>query len=421
MGDIIDDFMQIKKELDKTESTLSGTFDDLSGKTPSGARGIAEIWDPTRYAVHPQMNVDLCFHSHSEDATCTACSDVCPVGALSIVDHNMSIASKDCIGCGLCVPVCPTSALVASPIEPRKLYDSIAAASQSGEMAYVTCARALKKNPPAGMVVLPCVGDMTRQLWFSLLAPYANIAIYLPIDVCDDCPCNAGEEMYGEAVMAAEKWANETVGFECDESDLVLERKHEEERKEFIKSMFSSGINLATKANPITAQANRAIQTLTKHRNELTRIQNLLDVTVGQKSEEFPKVLEPNRQLVLGALNAYKDLADSIKIDVAVTGEGCTQCRTCMKTCPLGARQMEQGEVITLTSYCIGCGFCAQVCPTGACTMEEKPGSVLVREMTDMEKKVADLKEKATDVAGQAKERITSEVGDDEKADKPSE
>ena len=45
---------------------------------------------------------------------CSACTVVCPVGALFIPDRNKMLISfdeKKCIACGLCVPACPYRAM----------------------------------------------------------------------------------------------------------------------------------------------------------------------------------------------------------------------------------------------------------------------------------------------------------------------
>lgn len=46
---------------------------------------------------------------------CTACSDVCPFSAVSMIDHNgksvAAINKSNCKGCGMCLPVCPSDSI----------------------------------------------------------------------------------------------------------------------------------------------------------------------------------------------------------------------------------------------------------------------------------------------------------------------
>ena len=48
-----------------------------------------------------RRNEERCVH-------CTACTTVCPSGALSVQRPSMEVAfdSDKCIGCGLCIPAC---------------------------------------------------------------------------------------------------------------------------------------------------------------------------------------------------------------------------------------------------------------------------------------------------------------------------
>lgn len=408
MGDIIDDFLQIKKEYASLKGDFSGMAGDIKSGTGKGAKpSVVDIWDESRYYAKVGINLSLCAHTKSEEADCSYCTDICPTNALSINEHNMSIKEDQCIGCALCVPSCPTSALYSAKADPKKVYDQIAASAASGEVAYVSCARALKKTPPTGVIVLPCLGVMTRELWFSLLAAYDNIAIYLPFDACVDCVTSCGEDLYGEAISQAEVWARETVGFECEEDNLRFDKKYSAERQDFLNSVLKSTVSVAGKVNPFAAGATKAYQTIDKHRKDLSSLQATLNKFCGGESQqETPLVLEPNRQLVLNALKSYKDLAEGVEVRICETGDTCVACGACIKACPLGARVKKDGEVVTLAPYCVGCGFCESVCPQDACIVETHTAELLLSEMTDFEKKFEKLKAVAVEKADEATGKV---------------
>jgi NAD-dependent dihydropyrimidine dehydrogenase PreA subunit len=42
---------------------------------------------------------------------CGACVDVCPVGAIALVDGKASVNEESCMGCEACVDVCPEGAI----------------------------------------------------------------------------------------------------------------------------------------------------------------------------------------------------------------------------------------------------------------------------------------------------------------------
>ncbi|MCI9425180.1 MAG: 4Fe-4S binding protein [Flavonifractor sp.] len=47
----------------------------------------------------------------SDCVSCGACSDSCPVGAISQGDEHFVIDAGSCIDCGSCAGTCPTGAI----------------------------------------------------------------------------------------------------------------------------------------------------------------------------------------------------------------------------------------------------------------------------------------------------------------------
>lgn len=66
--------------------------------------------------------------------------------------------------------------------------------------------------PRENEVVVACVGDITAETWFSVLADYPNVSVYLPLGVCDKCRNTGGEDILGEAIATAEEWAGTGMG-----------------------------------------------------------------------------------------------------------------------------------------------------------------------------------------------------------------
>lgn len=61
---------------------------------------------------------ESCLHRQFQRAACEACIKACPVGAITLTEHDISLAPEACLRCGNCVFVCPTGALV--NISPAK-------------------------------------------------------------------------------------------------------------------------------------------------------------------------------------------------------------------------------------------------------------------------------------------------------------
>lgn len=52
-----------------------------------------------------KVNLDVC-------VGCGACTDVCPVGALTLNDEGKAVCDEGtCIDCGACVGTCPCEAI----------------------------------------------------------------------------------------------------------------------------------------------------------------------------------------------------------------------------------------------------------------------------------------------------------------------
>ena len=228
------------------------------------------VWTPSDYKVVPKGNSAMCVRCKKEDASCDLCLQVCPTDSIFFDDDGALEIKSDCRKCGLCVAACPTDALVSSMHAPKMLYDKICKAAEANEMVYVTCTRALGHVPEAAQVVLPCVGDVSAEVWYSILCEYGNVGIYLPRGICDKCRTTTGEECYTDAITLGEQWSGETVDLVERERDMVLEVDHQAERKAFVNGSLKSLGMTASKVNPLTAKLARGAEKLAKHSKQIT-------------------------------------------------------------------------------------------------------------------------------------------------------
>ena len=161
--DLFDDIIEISKGFDFLKNPLGGVTDALDPSAPQ--------WNPADYKERPRGNTIPCLTCKNEKSGCTACMDVCPVNAIEVEEDAIEILDS-CRKCGLCAAACPTEAIISPRLAPKNLYDDIVSAATSHETAYVTCTRALKRMPRENEVVVACVGDITAETWFSVLADF---------------------------------------------------------------------------------------------------------------------------------------------------------------------------------------------------------------------------------------------------------
>ncbi|QWT17934.1 4Fe-4S binding protein [Collinsella sp. zg1085] len=382
--DLVDDLIDISKGLGVLRNPLSGLTDTLLG-----TGGVNRpVWNPADYKEKPRGNTLQCMLCRYEQSACSACMDVCPVDAITIEDDAISV-SDDCRECGLCVSVCPTESFVSPKIQPKKLYELIAAAAQAHETAYVTCTRSLKRVPRENEVVLACVGDVSPELWFAILAEYDNVSVFLPVDICARCKTTTGEEQLSEFIAQGEEWAGVGLGLEVDARALRCVKRREYERKEFMDNIVRTTGLAVSKFNPATAALMSVTQKLREHSNRLSDLEKTLSTAAGISSEKRRRILQQGRQLMLSALQLHPELAQSVRVWLPECDYSrCAMCAECVRQCPVHACDLvASGRFKVEPEYCVGCGLCAEVCPNRALSMHECNCEQLVVSDPAIEKK----------------------------------
>ncbi|MBE5023487.1 4Fe-4S binding protein [Olsenella sp. DSM 107455] len=374
--------------------------------------GERKVFNPADYKEKPFANSGRCLRvSSGRTDVCSRCLDVCPTHAITIHEKTVAV-TEDCRKCGLCAAVCPTDTFSTRRHMPRQVYDQIARVASSYEQCYVTCTRALKRLPKGNEVVLACVGAVSRDLWFSLLADYDNISVYLPVGICDRCRTTTGEQTYVDAIATAEEWADAALGLEVDESEMTHEYTRAYKRSQFVSGAVTSVERLVTRTNPALAGAKAVAQKISDHSQRLNRLQKELENAVGSKSSNnHPRLLTQGRKLMMGALQHDEGLAEFVKLEVPVCDHSlCTMCGDCAKTCSLHAIDLDRdGQVSVQSAYCVSCGACVTACEDGALSMGPMDTSELVvpdKVAEEVARKKAAAKAKAGEYVEKGKKQL---------------
>lgn len=388
MADFLDELISLQKEFKSFGTDLEEGASNLLGSTTSDGKA-APVWVPGDYKVVPQVNASMCVRCRNEDASCDLCEQICPVDAIQFTDDGDIDLLPNCRKCGLCVSVCPTDAFMAGLYNPRVIYDKICKAAETNAMVYVTCTRALGQAPHDAQVVLPCVGAVPAEVWYSVLCEYANVSVYLPRGICDKCRTVTGEDFYTEQISCGESWAAENVGLVERKRDLVLETDRAVERKQFMSNSMKSLGMTASKVNPITAKLAAAAQKMTQHSKQLAQLtQTLNKLTGSESSQQRKRILTGKRQLMLLALAKHPDTASNILFDLPVVTERCKGCGSCAESCPTQAIDLVDGKASILSTHCVTCSLCADVCPRDAIEFEEFDASRLIVDDPETSKQI---------------------------------
>ncbi|MBM6682661.1 4Fe-4S binding protein [Collinsella intestinalis] len=413
--DLFDDIIDISKSLDVLKDPLGGVTDALLGKPEAQT----PEWNPADYKERPRFNAIPCLVCKSEKSTCRRCEEVCPVNAIEVDDGEVDI-SDACRKCGLCVPVCPTEAILSPRVQPKKIYDAVAKAATAHTTAYVTCTRALRRVPRENEVVIACVGDVTPETWFAIMTDFPQVSVYLPLGICDKCRNAGGEEILGDAIATAEEWSGTGMGLEVEPRALVCQKRREYERKEFLDNIKRTTGLTVSKLNPAAAAVATVTQRLKEHNKKLSALERTLAQATGTTTQKRRRVLTQSRQLLLSTLQAHPKLAENIQITVPECDfSKCTMCGECVRACPLHACDLVgAGRFALEPTYCVGCGLCAEVCPEHALTMATHEGTELVVPDPEAERKAleaAQAKKDAEKMKAEAKQKISKVLDQVEK------
>lgn len=401
--DMLDDLIDISDNWQAFSNPLGGVMDTLT-QDPSKVKK----WDPGEYKEIPRTNAVTCLQVTSQSTeVCGRCLEVCPTAAIEILPAAKKVKiTEDCRKCGLCSAVCPVDTFLTSKLAAKVLYDRIARVASAYEQAYVTCTRALGRLPKDNEIVLPCVGAVPMEVWFSLLTEYSNLCVYLPLGICDRCRTVTGEAVYADSIGTAEELADNAVGLEVDASEMTHDFTRAYKRSQFVGNMARAGMTVATKGVPILAGAQLVAKRIKDHGTQLLNVQRQIEKAVGVKTDlSRRRVLTQERKLVLAALQKRPELAENFHPRVPVCDWSfCTMCGECAKACPLHACELDaSGHFSVEPTYCVGCEACMIACPE--CCIEMEPCSPqelvvpdenaekLAERRAELEKRKAEMRE----------------------------
>lgn len=405
--DMLDDLIDIQQDWQKVSNPLGDIADSLVD--PNKAR----VFNPADYKGKPRANSSMCLRIASQRAdVCGRCLEVCPVDAIEFNEKTVSI-SDSCRQCGVCLSICPTEAFQFPRAMSKQLYDKIVRIASAYEQCYVTCTRALGRFPKDNEVVLPCVGAITPELWFSLLVDYDNITVYLPEGICDRCQTTTGEQVYVDHISKAEEWTGYDVGLAFDESELNHEQTRAYKRGQFVQNMARTGANAVLATNPTLLGAKAVAARIKRHTEKVNEMQRQLENVVGSKTAQNRRhVLTQSRKLMLTTLQDSPGLASVFGLKVPVCDSWlCSMCGDCTQACTLHACGIDEGGHFSVEpAYCVGCGVCAQVCEDEALTMElADPENLLVPDPNAA--KAAAQREAIQKAKAQSKEKLKKTLG----------
>lgn len=291
-----------------------------------------------------------CIRNISPRSRCSCCSDVCPVNGVKLT--SVGIIIEDCIGCGLCVGVCPGQALGLPTVD----WIGETWGGGGGEIFFHCKKIKAESQLNSRGITVPCLGAVPVECYVSLAANYSSVYLYQP-QSCGQCEIKNGLPMFEASVESAKQLLQL---FDVHERLIIHSNEAlsgflpgRETARALDRRSFLSMIALNMRRAPAA----------------IIEIATPVPGTVfsGNQLNRRKELISALKQL---ALRASGSPPVSLPIITPQIQQSCYFCGACAKLCPAGAlRQSEVADVVLLEinpSLCRACNLCFNICPQGA-------------------------------------------------------
>ena len=285
---------------------------------------------PGQEAGQPVFDETRCVHDQAAKASCEACSDACPRGALALGEYALELNADACDGCGLCIAACPQEAI------DSKLGRADAASLRKGMTTFLACGQSRVVSDRQSM---PCVHALS---WRNALRLHRDGVRKIAVATGDCDKCRPRSVQLGQTV----KHVNEVLSsrnLPGLEVSYLTDEQWEAAARE-------------TPPTPEISSRRRAF------------LRRLVEPAFVERETDEPATVAS----LLGA----SDLVGSIFPAVpSISPDRCDGCDACARVCATGAITLVNDEsrlhYRVDASRCTGCKLCIDVCQPDAMSVQE--------------------------------------------------
>lgn len=359
----------------------------------------------------PDVRIDRCLNRRFAPIDCTACRDVCPTGAISLVGQVPRIEADACVRCAACTVACPSEALTASKAPERLLRRSVEGirAAERPAAVVLACPRGNHTVPAGEPIPIVTHGRCLAALDLDDLLALAGDGageVYLDDVACAQCPigslgtaiasgagaANALQVLFGRppTVRLLSERAGALTASRVEPVDGMRPRST---RRGWLRSLRDDLVQDADAARTPPAPA---------HHHAGGRVSERLPSHLPERHARVLARVRSWSPPVLGAAAVPEELVARCPAVPTVDGQRCSGCTLCARFCPTGALSVHPGEARAarseavpfelhlVASQCISCGICAVACPEQAVRLDRpvcagdlvEPGSTPVHRGT---------------------------------------
>lgn len=287
-----------------------------------------------------------CLRSRLNTYDCRRCLDVCPSGALSLIEREIHLDPVQCTGCMSCLAVCPNDALDGG-CDLVVILGEISSRSQ----VVVSCNRGRPKS--TDHVAVPCLGVFSEE---SLLALGRSGCDSITFDLveCRTCDNHHAAARFRDSLRQILDIAESalTTSMIVEEETLNAGRAEARDRRSYLSHLLSR-----------VSQVPSAGQMTGSYRETKERMNGRKVPAKVRILQRLINLADPLEKGILQALCNY-----SLTIN-----DTCIPCRRCTAICPTGAlklnRPAPEGQLLFEPGRCSGCGLCERFCKKEALSL----------------------------------------------------
>jgi len=303
------------------------------------------------------LDVSKCVHTSNKFAICNKCVESCPVDTIKIENSIVSFIPSECVGCGGCDAVCPTSAYTLDNFNSLNYIFEFLESSER-----VLSCRDEK---------FPCIASLSVEELLSI-ALISSESVTLDIGPCSDCAIaktnlaiieNRTEEVNFilEAMIQEKVLKIEELNYDFEADKEALSR-----RKLFSKDGAKKLLSLKQKFDNEVDSTDENVKT---HNVSVSDIAKIKEKRI------------PDRRSLLQMAMKRADIPEQFHtIDVEnisftsqkdLDADTCTNCQMCYRICPTGALSSDKrASLINFNpAVCVQCHSCHDVCEPNALTL----------------------------------------------------
>ncbi len=304
------------------------------------------------------LDIAKCVRTSNKFSECVACQEACPVETIKISEQVVSFVPNDCVGCGGCLAVCPSSAYTLDDFSAIEFIFSFLESAKSD----ISC----KEDK------IPCLAALSVEEMLSL-SLLSSKDIFMDKSYCKECsiaPTNlpiiesrVDEVNFLLQAMQLEK----KITFEDMQKELKTTTQESSRRDFLSKISVKEALDAKEKFNNTVKSLDEELK---QHSASKDDIQNIRTKNIPDSRKLLKMAMK--RAKVPEVFHVIESKHISFVSQKLIDESSCTNCQMCYRICPTGALSSDKygGFIAFDSSSCIKCSSCHDVCEPDSLTIK---------------------------------------------------